>query len=86
MKAQLQSEVKYLTGLSAPQPTSVTICKGTTTATGAFACHGKIPGIATAGAGALTPSWPQAPSVTSPAPDSTSRNPFGMARIGARGN
>lgn len=46
-------KVKYLTGLSAPKPTSVTICTGTTTASGAFACQGKIPGVATAGARGL---------------------------------
>jgi len=46
-------KVKYLTGLSAPKPTSVTICKGTTTVTGAFSCQGKIPGIASAGTAGL---------------------------------
>jgi len=46
-------KVMYLTGLSAPKPTSVTICKGTTTTTGAFVCLGKIPGVATAGARGL---------------------------------
>jgi hypothetical protein len=42
--------VAYRTGKSAPAPTTVTICTATTTATGAFACTGKIPGRATAGA------------------------------------
>jgi hypothetical protein len=35
--------VVYLTGLSAPRPSQVTICTATTTASGAFACTGKIP-------------------------------------------
>jgi hypothetical protein len=42
--------VAYLTGLSAPNPSQVTICTATTTATGAFVCKGKIPAKATAGA------------------------------------
>ncbi len=35
--------VVYLTGLPAPWPPQVSICTATTTATGAFACKGKIP-------------------------------------------
>jgi hypothetical protein len=42
--------VTYRTGKSAPAPTTVTLCTATTTATGAFACTGRIPGKATAGA------------------------------------
>jgi len=42
--------VAYLTGLSAPYPPSVTICAATTTTSGAFVCHGKIPRKARAGA------------------------------------
>jgi hypothetical protein len=35
--------VAYLTGLPAPRPSRVVICTGTTTASGAFVCQGKIP-------------------------------------------
>lgn len=40
----------YLTGLSSPAPSEVTICTATTKATGSFVCKGKIPSRATAGA------------------------------------
>src|SRR5579871_5398245 len=42
--------VAYLTGLSAPAAAEVRICTATTTAAGAFACKGTIPGKAAAGA------------------------------------
>jgi hypothetical protein len=42
--------VVYSTGLSAPSPSQVTICTGSTTSTGAFVCKGKIPAKAAAGA------------------------------------
>jgi hypothetical protein len=42
--------VSYVTGLSDPAPTELTICTTTTTASGSFACKGKIPAKATAGA------------------------------------
>jgi hypothetical protein len=42
--------VAYLTGLSDPQPTAVTLCTAKTTTTGAFVCKGKIPAKAVAGA------------------------------------
>ncbi len=42
--------VNYLTGLSSPNPTMVTICSATTNASGAFVCKGKIPPKATSGA------------------------------------
>jgi hypothetical protein len=42
--------VLYLTGLSAPAPSQVTICTATATATGSFVCKGRIPSKATAGA------------------------------------
>ena len=45
--------VAYQTGLSDPSPTEVTICTATTTATGTFTCHGKIPAKALAGAKGL---------------------------------
>jgi hypothetical protein len=35
--------VVYVTGLTAPRPTQVAMCTATTTASGAFACKGKIP-------------------------------------------
>jgi hypothetical protein len=45
--------VAYLTGLSAPKPSQVTICKATTSASGAFSCKGKIPTSGVAGAKGL---------------------------------
>jgi hypothetical protein len=42
--------VVYSTGLSAPAPSEVTVCTATTSSTGTFACKGKIPTKATAGA------------------------------------
>ena len=41
--------VDYLTGLSSPAPTQVTICTATTSTTGSFVCKGKIPAKPTAG-------------------------------------
>ena len=35
--------VVYVTGLTSPKPTEVTICTATTKASGAFVCNGKIP-------------------------------------------
>jgi hypothetical protein len=40
----------YLTGLSSPAPSQVTICTAITKASGSFVCKGKIPPRATAGA------------------------------------
>jgi len=45
--------VVYLTGLSAPAPSQVTVCTSTTTDTGAFVCKGKTPAKAMAGAKGL---------------------------------
>ncbi len=41
--------VAYLTGLSSPNPASVTICTATTTSAGSFTCKGAIPTALTAG-------------------------------------
>ena len=42
--------VAYVTGLASPLPADVTLCTATVKAGGAFACKGKIPGKARAGA------------------------------------
>ncbi|HEV7526217.1 MAG TPA: IPT/TIG domain-containing protein, partial [Acidimicrobiia bacterium] len=42
--------VTYLTGLTAPHPRTVALCHATADAIGSFTCHGRIPGLAAAGA------------------------------------